>query len=39
MKDKKIVVGVAQALLSVVKLKAGVMKVITPYEELITQMS
>lgn len=39
MKAKKIVTGVAQTLLSVVMLMAGVMKVITPYEELITEMS
>jgi hypothetical protein len=39
MKTKKIIVGVAQGLLSIAMLMAGVMKVITPYEELITQMT
>ena len=37
MKAKKIITGVAQGLLSTL-LIAGIMKVITPYEELIAQM-
>lgn len=39
MKAKKIIAIVAQGLLSIAMLMAGVMKVITPYEELINQMA
>lgn len=38
MKVKKIMVGVAQGFLSVAMLGSGVMKTITPYEELVAQM-
>ena len=39
MKAKKVIVAIAQGLLSIAMLMAGVMKVITPYEELVTQMT
>ena len=39
MKAKKITVRVVQGLLSVSLLMAGVMKIMTPYEELVVQMS
>jgi len=39
MKVKKIMIGVAQGLLSLAMLGSGTMKIITPYEELASQMS
>jgi len=39
MKVKKIIVGVAQGFLSIAMLGSGVMKIMTPYEELASQMS
>ena len=39
MKARKIIIAIAQGLLSIAMLMAGVMKVITPYEELVTQMT
>jgi len=39
MKVKKIIVAVAQGLLSLAMLGSGIMKIMTPYEELASQMS
>lgn len=39
MKTKKIVVAIVQGLLSLGLLMAGVMKMVTPYEELVQQMT
>ena len=38
MKIKKVLIGIAQGLLSISMLMAGTMKMITPYEELVKQM-
>ena len=38
MKIKKILIGIAQGLLSISMLMAGTMKIITPYEELVKDM-
>ena len=39
MNTKKVIVGIAQVLLSLALLMAGLMKMATPYEELIVQMA
>jgi len=39
MKTKRIVVGIAQGLLSLALLMAGIMKMSTPYDELVQQMA
>lgn len=39
MKTKSIVIGIAQGLLSLALLMAGIMKMSTPYEELLQQMA
>jgi len=39
MKVKKVIVGIAQGFLSIAMLGSGIMKLLTPYEELASQMS
>lgn len=39
MKAKKIIVGIAQGLISIAFLMTGTMKMITPYDQLVTQMA